>query len=154
MNRRLNTNFYSYLVVLIVALIVTIYAATLRYFDAKFIPLVIGIILTILAIAGLVKEYFAAGRKTVADQKGAGKDDKEEGWRTLIAIAWVGGYIAGICVIGLLPATAIFLASFMTLNKIRWPITVAATLATVGVLYVGFEVLLGIEMYRGLFFGG
>lgn len=150
--KNLGSSFYVYLVVTLLGLAVVIYSLTLEYWGAKFLPLVIGSLIAILAAIGVVGEAFPHLKGPEKASASIGQHSNAfEAWKKYgIATAWLVGLVAGIYVVGFMLSTFLFLLLYMWSRKVKLLTNIIATAVMLAAIYIGFGVLLKIELPKGL----
>lgn len=124
---------------------------------ARFLPLVIGIPGLMLATLQLAIEIRRAAREPVpqaaaapADVGGDGGDPRTRLRREGTLFLYLVGLVAAILLLGFVIAAPLFVATFLWLREHESPRVIAmGSFATLAVLYVVFEVLLELSLYRG-----
>lgn len=120
-------------------------------FESKLLPVLIGSIVLVLAVAGLWNEFRA--RRTPEAAISTGRALDRENWRGyLIHFGWVVGFLFAIYCIGYLLAMPIFLFSYTRRLGSRFPVAIASALTVPAFIYVAFELALEVKLYRGLLF--
>jgi hypothetical protein len=109
----------------------------------------------------LVRKYLNPG-SGLTDNIGSGltdlpktEEDEEHpsGRRELIAVGWVAAFTAGVMLVGILPSVPVYLASYMIVEGKKKPLfSILIAAAVVLFLWVSFEEILSIPLYRGYFF--
>jgi hypothetical protein len=127
----------------------------MEYFACKFLPIVISSIVFFLSAVGLGREIFAGhkqGGKATHDEKGIEiRVKSQETWQGyLLNGAWVVGFVLCLYLLGFIIAIPLFILSYMRWLGTRWRVTIACTILTPLLIYIVFELVLGIELYRGL----
>jgi len=125
---------------------------------AREVPLLVGYgLLTLLAIDFYSRLELPLSR-LLRDFWGADFRNREmrhdPRWTDEAALfLWVIGCTAGMVLVGILPSVTVFVLAFMRLHGRRpWRESAICALATLGFVYVVFEVLLDYALYRGAFF--
>jgi hypothetical protein len=83
------------------------------------------------------------------------KEDEEHpsGRRELLAVGWVAAFTAGVMLVGILPSVPVYLASYMIFEGRKKPLfSLLIAAAVVLFLWVSFEQILSIPLYRGVLF--
>ena len=77
------------------------------------------------------------------------------GRRLLIVLAWLVGLFVLCLLVGFLIAVPIFTFLYLKIGKrISWLKTLAVSVVMGGIIYGGFEILMELDMFRGILFGG
>jgi len=120
-------------------------------FESKFLPVLIGSVVLLLALAGLWKEL-RAQRTNEAVVSTASSLDREN-WRGyLIHFGWVVGFLLAIFCFGYLLAMPIFLFAYTRRLGSKFPVAIASALMVPAFIYVAFELTLDVKLYRVLLF--
>ncbi len=144
---------YFLIVIIIVMLVIIGFSLRMEYFESKLLPLVISSAVFVLAVIGLGREIKAGirGGVTATDGKMTEKEEPWEGWRGyLIAGAWVTGFLLIIYLLGFLVAIPSFIIAYMKSHGTRWLVAITSAILTTVLIYVLFELALGVILYRGL----
>ena len=153
MKRRLSASAYSYIVVIVIALIVVASGLSMRYYQSKLLPLVLGTSILFFATAGVWRDIRLQARSaTTVTEAGKGREQEASGRRYWLAVAWVAGFLLAIYLLGFLVSMPLYILSYMKVHRIRWLTSVACAILTTAIIYLGFQTLLGIELYPGLLF--
>lgn len=161
--RALAQNFAPPLVLLAVTLVFTV--AAYGYPPAsREVPLLVCYILMVLIALDIISRtssrsgYFV--RKFLNPGSGLtdlpkNKEDEEHpsGQRELLAVGWVAAFTAGVMLVGILPSVPVYLASYMIFEGRKKPLfSILIAAAVVLFLWVSFEEILSIPLYRGILF--
>ena len=156
MKIRLKADSYSYVGVMAIALVVIVLGLRMTYFESKLLPLLLGSAMLILAMAGLWRDIRAQGKAGAVTAKEPETDRSEQRagvWRGYwLALSWVAGFVLTIFIFGYLIATPLYVFSYMKAHKQRWLTIIICTLATLPIIYFGFQVALNVELYPGVLF--
>ncbi len=116
--------------------------------ETRLLPFVIGIPGTVLCLLQLAQEVRAAGKDRTAAASTGGSARRR---REFIMIAWFLGLVLGILLFGFLFITPVAVFAFLYFDQ-REPLRLAAVMAAsaFAVLYLVFEVLLELILFRGL----
>jgi hypothetical protein len=75
------------------------------------------------------------------------------GRRELLAVGWVAAFTGGVMLVGILPSVPVYLASYMIFEGRKKPLfSILIAAAVVLFLWVSFEEILSIPLYRGFLF--
>ena len=138
---------YSLIVVLLVSLAIIIRSLTFTYLATKLFPVIIGGLVFVLAAIELGRELLAKGESEMVVEPG---EAKGEIGRYLWIGAWIVGFSVAIYLVGFLIAIPVFILSYLKLDRAGWLIATGIAGVTTVFLYVVFELLLQVHLYRGL----
>ncbi len=143
----------SYFLIAIMAIMLVIIGFSLRmeYRTSKLLPLTVGGIVFVLAAIQLGKEL-RSGNATPDSETSATVETGGERRRLLVAAAWVVGLFLSVWSLGFMMTIPLFLLVYMKSHGIRWLVTIAFAVLMTALSYVVFELLLRVELYRGLLF--
>jgi len=120
-------------------------------FDSKFLPILIGGVVVLLASAGLWNEVRVQKKNEVAANMS--NTFVRESWRGyFVHFGWVAGFLLGIYLIGFLLAIPIFLFTYSRRLGSRFLPALVASLTVSVFIYGAFEFGLDVKLYRGLLF--
>ena len=140
-----------YIVIMGTMLIILVMSLRMDYFESKFLPFLVASVVFVLAGAGLARQVLVSKRRDVVAEKGEGKEAGE--WRRLLVnSAWVIAFMVAIYVLGFIIAMPLFILSYMKWLGTRWRVAAVSAVVASGVVYVIFQLALGIVLYRGLLF--
>ncbi len=150
-------NFYFLIVIMAIMLLVIILSLRMEYYTSKLLPLLMGSIVFVLGTIGLVQEILARDKPEVtisqAKMTVEVEDKVKAGFRAYLPVgSWVLGVALAIYLVGFLITIPVFIFTYMKSHGVRWIIAIIFTVVTTGIIYGGFEVLLRVELYRGLHF--
>lgn len=101
----------------------------------------------------LVRKYLNPGSGLTDIPKTEEDEEHPSGRRELIAVGWVAAFTAGVMLVGILPSVPVYLASYMIVEGKKKPLfSILVAVAVVLFLWVSFEEILSIPLYRGYFF--
>lgn len=102
----------------------------------------------------LVRKYLNPGTGITQMVKSEEEDEGHpSGGRELLAVGWVAAFTAGVMLVGILPSVPVYLASYMILEGRKKPLfSILIAAAVVLFLWVSFEEILSIPLYRGVLF--
>jgi len=127
----------------------------MEYFSAKIVPLIIGGIVTFLAVIGLIREIIGkrASETTTSQDEAEDVAESGESWlRYGVLGAWLVGLFLAVYLVGFLVAIPLFILSYMKTHGAKWHVAIIfAGLVTV-IVWVVFEVALKVYLYEGLLF--
>lgn len=127
----------------------------MEYFESKLLPISIGGIVLVLTLIGLWNELRARGEREITAAVGEKDTGKRAigGWGGyLINLAWIAGFVLGIYLLSFIIAIPLFMLSYMRWLGTSWRTAIIFTVLTPAIIYGAFEVVLRIELYRGLLF--
>ncbi len=116
--------------------------------DARLLPYVIGIPGLILCIAQLIIEIKAGGSEIPASDK---RELESETWSELRYFLWFPAFVASVLAIGFLGTALVMVFVFLRFDQ-KETMSLSAGFAVGGVvvLYLVFELLLEMPLFRGL----
>lgn len=153
MERRLSASAYSYIAVIVIALVIVASGLSMPYFASKLLPIVLGTSILFLAAAGLWRDIRLQARTaTTVTEAGKAREQEASGRRYWLAVAWVAGFLLAIYLLGFLVSMPLYIFSYMKVHRIRWTTAIASAVITTVIMYFGFQYLLNIELYPGLLF--
>jgi hypothetical protein len=142
-----------------------VYSAFDFSFEARMMPLIVGIPTLALATVVLLMEIVAQWRGQSMQAEGSmdgsrlGKDLSPKERRAMARtegamILWLGGLVALIWSLGILWSIPVFLVLFLWLHaRESWRLIVPISLGTWGAVYLLFVQILDMELYQGLIQG-
>ena len=150
------------MVILATALAVLIWTFTVESMKFKLMPLIFSLCVLVLGLIQLSQEFLesrvAHTGKEIESKESSGekenKKDKIDKMKYLIALGWVAGLILLIFLIGFIPATMIFVFSYMKTYERGWVKSIAFTAVFSGIFWILFDLALEIDFPPGIFFGG
>jgi len=127
-------------------------------FEERIVPLLIGYTTILFVAIDLLSMSGSRIGRAVngAIGGGAGRAVEDRLFRQELNISiWLAAVVAGAYLVGFLVIIPVF-AFFSMLRRGRYPLrhAIAMTIGLFAVIWVGFELLLGYELYRGILFGG
>ena len=146
---------YSFIVVFLVSVLIIVLSLRMQYFKSKLLPLILAGIILILSVIGFWLNIKDLRKKQEAIGPGAGKkakaDNAEGTWQEkTAALLWIAGYLFSIYLVGLVIAIPVFVFAYMKTHGIKWSTTVIWTILCTVAIYGVFELLLEVELYRGV----
>ena len=157
MKAKLKPSSYFLIAIIAIMIFVVIYSFTLQTVKLRTLPLIVSSFILLMSIIELRNEI-ARNSKSIEAKKGmehegTGKEvTNVKGF--FIAFGWLVGLFAGISLIGFLPGIALFMISFLKVNRVSWLVSIISTAIMTGVFYTLFIMILEIRLYPGLLFGG
>ena len=148
----------TFFIGVILAILVALLAISATYvWDARLFPLLIGIPTSVLIVAQIMREVFAKG-KSEKNAQGGEAIKKRVSWKAtirnvrpyLFAVAWVGGFILMIYLLGYLIAVPLFLLLYLKLHGEKWLTTIGISAVLMAVMYFGFVLFLQVPFYEGV----
>jgi hypothetical protein len=137
--------------------------ATTWDFDAKIVPLIVGLagigFCTLALLTDCCKRPRAGttglGEKAKADIAGKIHMDIASNishlptptilWRGLLFFAWMGGFLGSMSLIGVIPTVPLFIVTFMRVERREpWRIVIPMALVMTAFIYILFDQLLGV----------
>jgi len=118
-------------------------------FKARFLPLVVASILTVIAGASLFREL---RRGKTTEQSPASETTAEAASEKLALVtgAWLVGYMVLAFLIGFLLSTLIWITAYLRTHNYGWIRSLAISLGMMIFLYVVFDLVFGITLYQGV----
>jgi magnesium-transporting ATPase (P-type) len=145
------TDFYTYLAVAVIALMILLLSIQFEFLSAKLLPIVVSSVVLALSVIGAIKAAIpdrARLAKTVAERD---QEDEEFTWKEYSRpMGWLAGYFVGIFLVGFLIATPLFIAGYMKTHGSRWRQSIIVTVITMAVVYLVFIVIFKVSLYSGL----
>ena len=122
--------------------------------EDKLAPLLFSGFLIILAGIEVIKTFTskASDKAEGPETKGRPARLKIEPGRVKAIVAWMGGPILGICLLGFNVTIPLFIVTFMKLHKEGWLLTITITALTTAFFVFVCERFLQIRLYEGLIF--
>jgi len=149
---KLRGDFWFFIVIIALVLVMIIMAARMDWLSAKLLPLMIGSVVLVLAATGAIREIMTM-TKDQASSAGAGRSSGETKGilRQYLPIwTWVGGFVLAIYLVGFMISIPVFVLSYMKVNGVRWHTAIFSTFLVTSVIYGLFEVLLRADLYGGV----
>ncbi len=144
---KLKGHAYFLFAILALSTLLVVLALTMPFFSSKFLPVLIGGLVMILAVVELVKEL----RSVKASDNGARGGAAGTSFHGfLLAALWFGGYLAGVFLIGFVIATALFILLFLKIAGARWLPSIAYSVLTTGAIWLIFQYLMKATLYQGI----
>jgi hypothetical protein len=147
---------YFLLVIMIIMLVMIGFSLKMKYFESKFLPLLLCSVVFILSAVELGREISAEA----IQQKQGTEGDKNSsvsnslGWRDYLPPgAWVFGLFFGIYLLGFVVVIPLFIFSYLKSHDTSWHEAIIYAILTPLLVYGIFERGLGVILYRGLLFG-
>ncbi|WP_454857518.1 tripartite tricarboxylate transporter TctB family protein [Rhizobium binxianense] len=101
----------------------------------------------------LVRKFLNPGNSLTDLAKKEEDEQHPSGHRELLAVGWVAAFTAGVMLVGILPSVPVYLASYMIFEGRKKPLfSILIAAAVVLFLWVSFEEILSIQLYRGVLF--
>ena len=144
---KIKGNAYFLILILAVILLIVILSLTMKAFDSKLLPVLIGSVTFILAAMELVREL-KSGKTVTEDKKATAGVAERRGY--LISSIWIGGFFLIVYVLGFNIATALFVLTYMKKQGTGWLAAASFAVVTTAIIYGLFELILKVELYRGL----
>ena len=148
---------YFLIVLLVIAIVALVYGLTFPTMKAKLVPIVISGIILVLASVELARELMASvksNQEIEAESEKAEAGTKGELHRYILGFGWMAALAAGIYLVGFLIAVPLFVIAYLKLNSRRWLISIGMAAAMAIFIYGIFVVVLRVDLYPGLIFGG
>jgi hypothetical protein len=116
--------------------------------EARLMPMLIGLAGAGLSLAQLWQSLAAGRRLDRPARVGAGAP---AGWREARLLAWFAGFLLAIVAFGFLIAAPVMVLGFLVIEqRERAMLSGALAFGCLVVLYLAFELLLELSLYRGL----
>lgn len=164
MKRLFGTPITEYLPALTLALVTAGYLATAYGYSAesRVVPVLVAWSLLVLLLLDLIsRTRTRAGRAFVrwlnpaAAEAEATAPDRAIVKRQVAAVLWLAGFAAALVLIGMLNAVLLYMVASLRLRGRRsYPVSLAAGAGMALVVWLLFAVLLQLQLYPGLLFGG
>ncbi|MBI2860764.1 MAG: tripartite tricarboxylate transporter TctB family protein [Chloroflexi bacterium] len=145
-----------FLVIIIVATLVVVGGSfTMASFKSKLLPIVFGSGIAVLAIVQLVRETTRKDppAKVVTDEDEEEMSEEEGAidWRGFQKSAiWVLAFVGVTYLVSMLVAIPLFVLFYMKHLGTGWRTSIISAAATTAAIYIVFEMVLNVELYRGL----
>ncbi len=143
--------------VVVLVLAAALYASLGWPRETALFPQTVGTLVLVLACVSLGREIYAARKRAPGERPEApapdeeGTEDLDFFVKSVAMFAWLVGFGVGIWVLGFYGAAFVFLSLYI---RFRAGITVPGSLmwaaGTVATIVLLFDVLLGVDLYRGL----
>jgi hypothetical protein len=143
--------------VVVLVLAAALYASFGWPRETALFPQTVGTLILVLACISLGREIYAARKRSPGERTDTpapdeeGTEDLDFFVKSVAMFAWLLGFGAGIWVLGFYGAAFFFLLLYI---RLRAEITVLGSLmwaaGTVATIVLLFDVLLGVDLYRGL----
>ncbi len=141
---------YFVLAILLLMIVTILFSLQIPSFKAKLLPLVLSIAIAIFAIARLFVEL----REKVAEES-SGKETKlvpTKAKPITATSAWFIGFFLMIYLVGFPLAIFLFVTAYFKLHHRGWIKSIALGLGMGVFIYVGFDFLLGVDLYEGVLY--
>ena len=154
--RRLSGLAYFYIIIILFILVMIVSAVPMRFLSSKLVPLAVAIPLFFVAVTGFTREVMRhrepeARTETAIDEDEGGITLEQPVLKSYLPItAWILGFAVGIYIIGLVVAMPAFILAYMKTHGIGWLTGIITATITTVFIWVVFELVLYIELYRGL----
>ena len=152
---RLKGSSYYLIVIMTAMLVIMISALTMKRVESRLLPLIIGGVVLALAGIRLWQEILAEAGSgtTVADAETDGGEEARESWRGYLPSGvWIVGFFLAVYLLGFMIAIPLFTFGYMKSHGVRWLISIILTTVVTVTEYSIFQVVLRVELYRGLLF--
>ena len=151
-NMRLSGIAYFYMAAVVVSLFAILWAVfVFAEFETKFLPLIFGSFVLVIAAIGFVKEVKRAPEKEALATDKDHRATAVESWRRLLIHgSWLVGFLIVIYLLGFLIAILVFVFFYMKYLGTRWLTAGISAILTTLVAYTLFQLGLEIYFYRGL----
>jgi peptidoglycan/LPS O-acetylase OafA/YrhL len=151
--KRLSGSSYSLIVVLVVTILFMVMSLELASFGSRFLPLVIGSIVLILAGVALAREIRTLpsqeANSDASCESGKGGNVKDEAKGYLRAGVWVVGLALAIYLIGFTIATFVVVGLYMKVRGSKWYLALITAVLYTGIIYAMFNIWLKADLYSG-----
>jgi uncharacterized membrane-anchored protein YitT (DUF2179 family) len=141
---------YFLMVILVFSLVIVIRSLTYPSTEAKLLPMTIGGIVFVLTAIVLTRELLAKEKPKKQREEWEGEELELSQYKT-IGI-WVAAFAIAIYLVGFLIAIPAFIISYLKLNRSGWLKSSIMAVVMIAFIYGVFELLLKVELYRGLLF--
>ena len=156
--RRLSGLAYFYIIIIAFILLQIVLAVPMRFLSSKLVPLAVSLPLFVVAVIGFIREVKRHGNSEAEMETDTNEDEggiapKLHGLKAYLPITgWVVGFAVGIYVIGMVVTIPVFILSYMRTHGIGWRTSIIASAVTTVTVWSLFELVLYIDLYRGLLF--
>ncbi len=136
-----------FLIFVIVLMLVMVFSAIpMKYYASKIMPIGLGCIVIVLAAIELSHEFITAKKKEEGEQS-------VKGWRIiLLNLAWLGGFVLFIYLLGFLITIPLFLFLYTKWLGARWLTAIITAVVVLVLVYLIFGVGLKFQLYQGMIF--
>lgn len=144
---------YSFIVIMVIMLVVIGLSLGFEYIESKLLPIVISSGVFILSAIGLWREISAGGERkgTVTEGEKTEREEARKDWHGYLLVgAWLVGFSLAIYLLGFIIAIPLLILAYMKSHGGRWFAAVAFAILTTVLVWVIFEFILHIALYRGL----
>ena len=123
---------------------------------SRVLPMVVIIMAGILLAMELFREFLFVSKAGSGDNATQPTtqlpESKRKDLTPLLIPAWIAGFAIMIWLLGLVIALPLFVLAYIKMQGEKWVWAISLSLAMLGVVYIGFGILLGLHLYEGLLF--
>ena len=123
---------------------------------SRVLPMVVIIMAGILLAMELFREFLSVTKTRSGDNAIQATaqlpESKGKELTPLLIPAWIAGFAIMIWLLGLVIALPLFVLAYIKMQGEKWVWAISLSLAMLGVVYIGFGILLGLHLYEGLLF--
>lgn len=143
---KLQASTYFLVFLIVFAMVFIGYSLTFPPPQAKMVGLFAGSMMLVLGVIQLVIEI----RKALKSEGLPEPETVRIFWQRAGKLTfWIGGFVLTTYLIGFLVSSPLFILAYLKTHQTRWPASIMVTIATTGLIYGLFEVLLERELWRG-----
>ncbi len=149
--RRLSGSAYTLIVVMAAMPAFIVLSMRMEYYASKFLPILVGSIVFVLAAIALARDISAARspeKTATADKISA----KEGAIKYLYVAAWIIGFAIAIYLVGFMIAIPFFVGAYMKRHGSGWLTTVITAIIFTGIIHAVFNFALKADLYTGILF--
>lgn len=141
-----------FLIVLMAIMVLAIaFSLTLDYFSPKVLPIAFSIVGLVLSAIQLRREL-SARDKPKADAASTTEKPKQSPRGLLINLAWIGGFVLAIYLIGVVISVFLFVLTYVRWLGGRWRVAIIAAIVTPALIYGLFQMALDVSLPQGWLF--
>lgn len=150
-----NTCFVVFM--LLVSIFGIIHPFPFPYLEAKIVPLLASGVLFFFMAVELTKEFRGKGKAPLTIEKEEKTEPEEDRIKSELSkltalIAWLGGFLLAIYLLGFVTAIALFVFSYLKGCRRGWLIAIVFAVSIAGLTYCIFVLTLKLRLPRGLIF--
>jgi ABC-type sugar transport system permease subunit len=119
--------------------------------QAKWLPMILGSVLTILSALQLLKDMLVQSKQREAKERvvQSASTLREQHLRFLVALAWILGFAVGIYLLGFVIAIPLFIVTYVKSRGRSWLKSILLALMVTAFVYGGFELGFKVYLHRG-----
>lgn len=148
---KIKSSSYFLIGILVVIAVAIGIAVSMRYWEDKILPLIIGSLVFVLAAVQLLLELRSKkeSEKVVKEEQA---DTKAVNRNILTGIGWITGATIGVYILGFLIGIFLFIIAYIKVGTKRWVPAIIIAAVTTAFIYLSFEFAMEFELYRGLIY--